>query len=52
VALTQLEHGERLAARGRSGNADALLREAFERLQAAPYLARADAVGTGLAAVG
>lgn len=54
LAVTQLEHGDWLVAQGRSGDADGLLREAretFERLQAAPYLARADAVGTGLAAV-
>jgi class 3 adenylate cyclase/tetratricopeptide (TPR) repeat protein len=54
LAVTQLEHGEWLVAQGRAADADALLREAretFERLEAAPYLVRVDAVGTGLAAV-
>ena len=55
LAVTQLEHGEWLVAQSRPEDAEALLREAretFERLEAAPYLARADAVGTGVAAVG
>jgi tetratricopeptide (TPR) repeat protein len=54
LAVTQLEHGEWLVAQGRPEDAEALLREAretFERLQAAPYVARVDALGTGLAAV-
>ncbi len=55
LAITQLDHGEWLVAQGRPEDAEALLREAretFERLEAAPYLARANAVGAGVASVG
>jgi class 3 adenylate cyclase/tetratricopeptide (TPR) repeat protein len=46
LAVVQLEHGEWLIARGRPGDAQALLAEArdtFERLQAQPWLDRVDA---------
>jgi hypothetical protein len=44
LAVTQLEHGEWLAAQGRPAEAGQLLDEAepvFERLQAAPWAQRA-----------
>jgi hypothetical protein len=51
VAVTQLEHGEWLAAAGRAGETEPLLaeaREIFERLEAAPWLERlALAAGAG-----
>ena len=43
LAVAQLEHGEWLAAQGRSDEAQPLLaeaRETFERLQATPWLER------------
>ena len=43
LAVTQLEHAERLAAEGRSADAAALLeeaREAFDRLEALPWVER------------
>ncbi len=46
LAVTQLEHAERLEALGRTGEGEALLaaaREAFERLGAQPWLERAAA---------
>jgi class 3 adenylate cyclase len=53
AAVVQLEYGEWLTARGRPDDAQPLLAEArdtFERLQAAPWLERADAVAPGAAA--
>jgi tetratricopeptide (TPR) repeat protein len=50
LAVVQLEHGEWLAARGRPHDGNALLaeaRETFERLGAAPWLERVDAVAPG-----
>jgi ATP/maltotriose-dependent transcriptional regulator MalT len=47
LAVTELEHGEWLAAQGRTADAEPLLaevREIFERLEAAPWLQRLDAV--------
>jgi len=47
LAATELEHGEWLVAQGRSADAQPLLEEAreiFERLEAAPWLARCDAI--------
>ncbi len=52
LALTQLEHGECLARQGRRDEADLLLgesREIFERLDATPWLERAQA-GAGVVA--
>jgi hypothetical protein len=49
LALTQLEHAERLAAEGRSGDRQALLdeaRETFERLEALFWVERTLAVGS------
>jgi len=46
LAVTQLEHGEWLAAQGRADEAEPLLteaREIFERLEAAPWLERVTA---------
>jgi hypothetical protein len=46
LAVVQLEHGEWLMARGRPDDAEPLLaeaRETFDRLQAAPWLERANA---------
>jgi class 3 adenylate cyclase/tetratricopeptide (TPR) repeat protein len=48
LAVAQLEHAEWLAAHGRGAEAEPLLteaREIFERLQAIPWLERADRVG-------
>ncbi len=48
LAVTLLEHGEWLAEAGRAEEAEPLLEEAreiFERLEAAPWLERLDAVG-------
>jgi len=50
LAVVQLEHGEWLVARGRLDDAQQLLaeaRDAFERLQATPWLERLDAVQVG-----
>jgi len=50
LAVVELEHGERLVARGRAGDAQPLLaeaRDAFERLRATPWLDRLDAVSAG-----
>ena len=47
LAVTQLEHGEWLASKGRANEAEPLLRgarEIFERLEARPWLERLDAV--------
>jgi tetratricopeptide (TPR) repeat protein len=47
-AVTQLEHGEWLIGQGRSDEADPLLAEAaeaFERIQATPWLERVEALG-------
>jgi len=47
LAVVQLEHGEWLVAQGRFQDAEPLLgqaREAFDRLRAAPWLARLDSV--------
>jgi hypothetical protein len=47
VAATELEHAEWLTGQGRGDEAEPLLteaREIFERLEAAPWLARCDAV--------
>ena len=55
LAVTQLEHGEWLAGQERPQDAEPLLREAreiFERLEAAPWLERADAVLPALARIG
>jgi hypothetical protein len=55
LAVTQLEHGEWLGVEGRGDEAEPLLaeaREVFERLEAAPWLERADAVQPGLARIG
>jgi predicted ATPase/class 3 adenylate cyclase len=52
LAATELEHAEWLAVQGRADEAGALLeeaRETFERLEAAPWLARLE--GAGLEAV-
>jgi tetratricopeptide (TPR) repeat protein len=49
LAVTQLEHAERLAAVGRSTDAQPLLegaRETFERLEALPWLERALEIGS------
>lgn len=49
-AVVQLEHAERLIAEERADEAEPLLaepRETFERLRAAPWLARLDAVSPG-----
>ena len=48
LAVVQLEHGEWLTALGRAKEAEPLLseaREVFERLEAAPWLERAEKVG-------
>jgi tetratricopeptide (TPR) repeat protein len=53
LAVVQLEHGEWLTARGRPDDAQPLLaeaRDAFERLQAQPWLDRVNAVAPGAAA--
>lgn len=53
LAVVQLEHSEWLTARGRPGDAQPLLSEArdmFERLQAQPWLDRADALAPGATA--
>jgi class 3 adenylate cyclase/tetratricopeptide (TPR) repeat protein len=53
LAVVQLEHGEWLTARGRPDDAQPLLadaRDTFERLRAAPWLERIDAVAPGAAA--
>jgi class 3 adenylate cyclase/predicted ATPase len=53
LAVVQLEHGEWLAARGRPDDARPLLaeaREAFERLEAQPWLDRVDASASGATA--
>ena len=54
LAVTQLEHAERLVQHGRSDEAEPLLaeaREVFERLDAAPWVARAaQASSSGLEA--
>ena len=53
LAVVQLEHGEWLTARGRPDDARPLLAEArdtFDRLQAAPWLDRIDAISPGAAA--
>ena len=50
LAVVQLEHGEWLTARGRPDDAQPLLAEArdtFERLEAAPWLERVDALEPG-----
>jgi class 3 adenylate cyclase/tetratricopeptide (TPR) repeat protein len=55
VAVAALEHGVWLAGRGRAGEAEPLLaeaREVFERLEATPWLERADAALPGLARIG
>jgi hypothetical protein len=55
LAVTQLEYGEWLTAHGRADEAESLLaeaREIFERLEAAPWLERADAARSGLARIG
>jgi class 3 adenylate cyclase/tetratricopeptide (TPR) repeat protein len=52
LALTQLEHGEWLAAQDRAEEADAMLSEAgatFERLGAAPWLERSRRARSGFA---
>ena len=49
LAVTELEHGEWLAPRGRRDEAEPRLaeaREIFERLGATPWLERAAAVAT------
>ena len=49
LAVTQLEHAEWLASRGRLEDAEPLLaeaRETFERLEAAPWLERSEKVGS------
>ncbi len=53
LAVTELEHGEWLAAQGRGAEAEPLLaeaREIFERLEAAPWIERAAAVDIGAGA--
>jgi tetratricopeptide (TPR) repeat protein len=53
LAVTELEHGEWLTERGRADEAEPLLteaREIFERLEAAPWLERANAVRPGVEA--
>ncbi|HEY8774634.1 MAG TPA: adenylate/guanylate cyclase domain-containing protein [Gaiellaceae bacterium] len=55
LAVTELEHGEWLTAQGRTDEAESLLaeaREIFERLEAPPWLERADAARSGLARIG
>ena len=50
LAVTQLEHAEWLAARGETGDAEALrgaAREVFDRLGAVPWLERVDLVSAG-----
>jgi tetratricopeptide (TPR) repeat protein len=54
LAVVQLEHGEWLAGRGRAQEAEPLVGEArliFERLGAAPWLARCDRLAHGAIAV-
>jgi class 3 adenylate cyclase/tetratricopeptide (TPR) repeat protein len=54
LALTELEHGEWLVAQGRAEEAERLLaeaREIFERLEATPWLERADAARPALATI-
>jgi tetratricopeptide (TPR) repeat protein len=53
LAVVQLEYGEWLMARGRPDDAQPLVAEArdtFERLEAAPWLERLDAVSSGASA--
>lgn len=48
LALTQLEHAEWLVQQGRADEAEPLVveaREVFERLEATPWIERADRVG-------
>jgi class 3 adenylate cyclase/tetratricopeptide (TPR) repeat protein len=55
LAVTELEHGEWLVAQGRAEEAEPLLveaREIFERLEATPWLERADAARPALARIG
>jgi hypothetical protein len=55
LAVTLLEHGEWLGEQGRSDEAEPLVaeaREIFERLEAAPWLERADAARPALARIG
>ena len=47
MAVTELEHGEWLVGQGRGDEAEQLLaeaREIFERLEATPWIERANAV--------
>jgi tetratricopeptide (TPR) repeat protein len=53
VAVAELEHAEWLLTQGRAEDADPLLaeaREIFERLEAAPWLERVDALAVGVSA--
>ena len=55
MAVTLLEYGEWLVSQERAEDAKPLLdeaREVFERLEAAPWLERADAVPVGITAIG
>src|SRR5581483_11034771 len=55
LAVTELEHGEWLAGRGEDAEAEILVaeaREIFERLEARPWLERADAVRPSIARIG
>jgi class 3 adenylate cyclase/tetratricopeptide (TPR) repeat protein len=55
LAVTELEYGEWLTAQGRAGEAESLLaeaRETFERLEATPWIERADAARPALARIG
>jgi tetratricopeptide (TPR) repeat protein len=55
LAATELEHGEWLTGQGREEEAEPILaeaREIFERLEATPWLERADAARPGLARIG
>jgi tetratricopeptide (TPR) repeat protein len=55
MAVTLLEHGEWLVRQERAEDAKPLLdeaREVFERLEAAPWLERVDAVPVGMTAIG
>ena len=55
MAVTELEHGEWLVARGRGDEAEQLLaeaREIFERLEATPWIERANAVRPAEAVAG
>jgi class 3 adenylate cyclase/tetratricopeptide (TPR) repeat protein len=54
MAVTELEHGEWLVGQGRAAEAETLLaeaREIFERLEATPWLDRANAAGAEAVAV-